>query len=79
MLVLHGADDPFVPQPGALAFQEEMRRAHVDWQMVVYGGAVHSFTNPDAGHDPSKGAAYNEKADKRSWQAMKTFFHEVFG
>jgi len=56
-----------------------MREAHVDWQMIIYGGAVHSFTNPDAGHDPSTGAAYNEKADKRSWQAMKTFFHEVFG
>jgi dienelactone hydrolase len=78
VLVLHGADDPFVPQPEVLAFQEEMRKAHVDWQMVVYGGAVHSFTNPDAGLDPSTGAAYNEKADKRSWQAMKTFFQEVF-
>jgi len=79
VLVLHGADDPFVPPPEALAFQEEMRKAHVDWQMIVYGGAVHSFTNPDVGHDPSTGAAYNEKADQRSWQAMKTFFHEVFG
>ena len=79
VLVLHGADDPFVPPPEVLAFQEEMRKAHVDWQMIVYGGAVHSFTNPDAGHDSSTGAAYNEKADKRSWQAMKTFFDEVFG
>jgi hypothetical protein len=48
-----------------------MRNAGVDWQMVSYGGAVHSFTNPDAGSDPSKGAAYNEKADRRSWEAMK--------
>lgn len=79
VLVLHGADDPFVPPPEVLAFQEEMRKAHVDWQMIVYGGAVHSFTNPNAGHDPSVGAAYNEKADKRSWQAMKTFLQEVFG
>ena len=78
VLVLHGADDPIVPQAEVLGFQEEMREAHVDWQMIIYGGAVHSFTNPDAGHDPSTGAAYNEKADKRSWQAMKTFFHEVF-
>jgi len=78
VLVLHGANDPIVPQAEVLGFQEEMREAHVDWQMIIYGGAVHSFTNPDAGHDPSTGAAYNEKADKRSWQAMKTFFHEVF-
>jgi len=78
VLVLHGADDPIVPSPEVLAFQDEMRKAHVDWQMIIYGGAVHSFTNPGAGHEPSTGAAYNEKADKRSWQAMKTFFQEVF-
>jgi dienelactone hydrolase len=50
----------------------------VDWQLVVYSGAVHAFTNPDAGTDNSKGAAYNEKADKRSWEAMKLFFAEIF-
>ena len=54
-----------------------MRRAGVDWQFVAYGGAVHSFTNPDAGNDNSKGAAYNEKADRRSWEAMKAFFAET--
>jgi len=64
VLVLHGADDPIVPQAEVLGFQEEMREARVDWQMVVYGGAVHSFTNPDAGHDPSTGGAYNERAGK---------------
>lgn len=78
VVVLHGADDPNVPPGQVLAFQDEMRKAKVDWQMVIYGGAVHSFTNPDAGYDPSKGAAYNEKADKRSWEAMKLFFAEIF-
>ena len=47
--------------------------------MVSYGGAVHSFTNPASGNDPSKGVAYNEKADRRSWEAMKVFFSEIFG
>lgn len=46
---------------------------------MSYGGAVHSFTLWDAGNDNSKGAAYNEKADKRSWEAMKSFFAELFG
>jgi dienelactone hydrolase len=55
-----------------------MRKGGVDWQMVAYGGAVHSFTNPDAGIDPAKGAAYNERADKRSWEAMKAFLAEIF-
>jgi dienelactone hydrolase len=62
-----------------MAFQDEMRKAGVDWYFVSYGGAVHSFTNPDSGNDPSKGAAYNGKADKRSWEAMKGFFAEIFG
>jgi dienelactone hydrolase len=55
-----------------------MRDAKVDWQLVAYGGAVHSFTDWNAGNDNSKGAAYNEKADKRSWEAMKVFFGEIF-
>ena len=78
VLVLHGADDPAVLPDQVMAFQDEMRKAGVDWQMVSYGGAVHSFTNPEAGNDPSKGAAYNEKADRRSWEAMKMFFVEIF-
>jgi len=78
VLVLHGADDPVVPTDQVLAFQDEMRKAKVDWQMVFYGGAVHGFTMPESGTDHSKIAAYNEKADKRSWEAMKAFFSEVF-
>jgi dienelactone hydrolase len=78
VLVLHGADDPNVPKEEIAAFQEEMRKAKVDWQMVYYGGAVHSFTNPDAGNDPSKGVAYNEKAERRSWETMATFLEELF-
>src|SRR5574341_2046066 len=68
ILVLHGADDKFISPDEISAFQEEMRKANVDWQMIFYGGAVHSFTVPEAGTDPSKGMAYNEKADERSWE-----------
>lgn len=78
VLALHGADDPFVKADEVAAFQDEMRKANVDWQFTSYGGAVHSFTNRAAGNDNSKGAAYNEKADKRSWEAMKVFFAEIF-
>ena len=78
VLVCHGADDPFVPRKDVEAFEDEMTRGHVDWQLVVYSDAVHSFTNPDAGSDKSRGSAYNAKADHRSWQAMKDFFAEVF-
>jgi dienelactone hydrolase len=78
VLVLHGADDPLVPVKDIAALQEELRKAGADWQMVFYGGAVHSFSNPQSGSDPGKGVAYNEKADRRSWAAMKTFFDEIF-
>lgn len=77
ILVCHGADDPFVPEKDIDAFKTEMNSAKVDWQMDIYSGAVHSFTDPRAGNDNSRGAAYNEKADKRSWAAMKSFFMET--
>ncbi|MDI9311839.1 MAG: dienelactone hydrolase family protein [Limnohabitans sp.] len=77
VLVLHGADDFFVSETDIKAFQDEMRKANADWQMVYYADAVHAFTHKDAGNDKSKGAAYNEKAAKRSWQAMKVFFEEI--
>lgn len=78
VLALHGADDPYVKEQEVLAFEDEMRKGGVDWQLNIYSGAVHGFTNPDNGNDNSKGAAYNEKADKRSWEAMKLFFAEIF-
>lgn len=78
LLICHGADDPFVPAQDIEAFKAELNAAKVDWQMDIYSGAVHSFTQPMAGNDNSRGAAYNAKADKRSWAAMKTFFDEVF-
>ena len=78
VLVLHGADDFYVPETEIKAFQEEMKTSKADWQMVYYANAVHAFTHKDAGSDNSKGAAYNEKAAKRSWKAMQTFFDEIF-
>ena len=78
VLVLHGGDDPHVPVKDVEAFENEMRAGGVDWQLVVYGGAVHGFSNPGSGSDKSRGAAYDEKADRRSWEAMKAFFAEIF-
>jgi dienelactone hydrolase len=78
VLALHGADDPYVPAKEVSAFEDEMRTSNADWQLNIYANAVHAFTHIDAGTDNSKGAAYNEKADKRSWEAMKIFFDELF-
>lgn len=79
VLVETGADDPIVNMKQVNAFIEEMRKTNVDWQLHMYGGAVHSFTVPEAGNDPSTGMAYNERADKRSWQEMKVFLKQTFG
>lgn len=78
VLVCHGADDPYEKPADLAAFESELRDARVDWQLIEYGGAVHSFTQPNAGNDNSKGAAYNEKADQRSWAALQQFFAEIF-
>ena len=64
-------------QPEVAAFMDEMRAAKLDWQIVQYSGAVHSFTDPRSGTDNSKGAAYNADADRRSWRAMRDFFEET--
>jgi len=77
VLACHGGDDPFVPAKDLAAFEDELRAANVDWQLIKYGGAVHSFTQPLANDNPP-GAKYNERADKRSWQDMKQFFAEIF-
>ena len=78
VLVCHGADDPYEKPADLAAFEDEMRQANVDWTLIKYGGAVHSFTQPMAGNDNSKGAAYNERADRRSWAAMKMFLAGIF-
>lgn len=78
ILCFHGALDPHVKPAEVDAFQEEMKNAEADWQFVTYGGAVHAFTQKEAGDDISKGAAYNAKADKRSWAAMQQFLADIF-
>lgn len=78
LLVCHGSVDPYVKAEAVAGFLDEMEAAHVDYQLIRYAGAVHAFTQKGAGNDPSQGAAYNESADRRSWQHMKDFFAEIF-
>ncbi len=79
VLVMHGADDPNVPPSEVDAFKEEMKTARVPLIFVAYPGAVHSFTNPKAGNDNSKGAAYNAEADKKSWAEFQAFLKRTLG
>ncbi len=77
VLALAGADDPYVPAAEVAAFQEEMKGAGgIDWQLVSFGNAVHSFTDPDA-NMPGQ-AMYNPKVTKRAYEMMNNFFTEAF-
>jgi dienelactone hydrolase len=77
VLVLHGADDKFESPEQIAGFQQEMRDAHVDWQFLAFGGAVHCFAIPTAdGSTP--GCKYDERAAKRGLKQMHMFFDEAF-
>ncbi len=78
VLVCTGADDPMIPPEQVTAFEDEMRAAGADWQVVRYGGTMHSFTNPEADGSISPAILYNKQADHRSWSAMRNFFEEAF-
>jgi dienelactone hydrolase len=77
VLVAHGRDDGFIPADRIVAFQEGLDRAKADWEMTIYSGTRHSFTNPGADKHGMDGLAYNETADKRSWAAMLRLFDET--
>ena len=79
VLVCIGAEDPLIPPEQRAAFEVEMRASAVDWRMNLYGGAAHSFTNPDADKLGRAGIAYHAPTDARSWRAMLDLFDERFG
>lgn len=76
VLVLHGAEDPYVPQEDVRAFVAAMRGTGVDWQLVQFGGTVHSFTDPTA--DTAGKAAYQPRSARRAYRYMRDLFGEVF-
>lgn len=76
ILVCHGALDPHVPILQVNAFIEEMKSAKADWQMEIYGGALHGFTHEGPSTIP--GVAYDAQADLRSTLTLRNFLAEVF-
>ena len=77
ILVCHGALDPHVPMAQVSAFAEEMNSAVADWQLILYGGAMHGFTHEGGPHGP--GVAYHAESDTRSSRALEQFLVELFG
>lgn len=78
LLVCNGAEDPLIKKEALDALVSELRRDKVDWQLIQYGNAAHSFTNPEADRRNMPGLAYHKGAEARSWAAMRHLFDEVF-
>lgn len=76
VLALHGNDDPMAPVAAVNALEQELTAAGVDWQIHIYGGTMHAFTNPGA-NDPDFGTVYSAVADRRSWAATTAFLAEI--
>jgi dienelactone hydrolase len=80
MLVCIGADDPFIPATQRAEFESEMRNTNTDWQMNVYGGTVHSFTNNEASkRNMPEAIRYNPEADARAWASALDLFARALG
>jgi dienelactone hydrolase len=77
ILACHGAADPHVPPADVAAFAEEMNHAEADWQLVMYGGALHGFTHKHAVPGATPGVAYDRLADERSFEAARAFLAEA--
>jgi dienelactone hydrolase len=78
ILVCIGADDPSIPLAHRSAFEAEMRAAGASWRMELYGGVVHSFTNPRADRmDRPDFARYDAEADRISWASMQDLFEQT--
>jgi dienelactone hydrolase len=78
ILVCHGAADRFIPEDVIEKFRHVLDQTEVDWMMVYYAGARHSFTDPDADKHGVDGMKYQKKADERSWDEMREFYKEIF-
>jgi dienelactone hydrolase len=80
VLVLTGADDPLAPPDQVLGFADEMRSAKVrDWQIEIFGNALHGFTNPSADGSIMRAALHDPRADRRAWASTRRLLEEVFG
>jgi dienelactone hydrolase len=78
ILANHGSADSFVPPERVQALEQSLDAAGADWELAIYGGAHHGFTNPDAAKYGIENMQYNAEADRRSWALMQTFFDEIF-
>jgi len=78
LLICHGWDDPLGKPETVVALGQELTDSGADWQIHAYGHAGHAFTDRSMKGSTTPGVAYEERADRRSWQAMQNFMAELF-
>jgi dienelactone hydrolase len=78
VLICHGAEDPFIKEETLQAVRKAFEVGGLDYQMIYYANAEHSFTVPGIDKVGVKGLAYDPGADARSWQHMRMLFAEAF-
>lgn len=78
LLLLHGNADPFIEKAHVANFKARLTELNADWEMVEYGGVLHSFTNPAADQHGMPALKYDASADQRSWGRLQQFFAEIF-
>ena len=78
ILICHGAADPFTKPEALQTYLAAMNASGLNWEIILYGNAKHSFTNPGADKYGMAALAYNPTTDRRSWENMKQFFNEIF-
>lgn len=78
LLVAHGWNDPLCPPDATVGLAKELTDAGVDWQIVSYGHTGHAFTADNMPLDAAKTFGFQPDTNRRSWQAMKDFFSEIF-
>jgi dienelactone hydrolase len=78
ILMMVGDRDPVVPPAHRAAFAAEMDEKGADWQLHVFGGVGHTFTNPAIDALGRSGFGYNAKAERRAWAMAMSLINEVF-
>ncbi len=81
IVVFHGGDDPFVPKEQFDKFKKIMQDTDANYELVVYPGVQHSFTNPAADEYGKKfelPLVYDADADKKSWEQTQAFLKRIF-
>jgi len=81
ILILNGADDPFVKKEQYATLRHDLDAAKVDYRVVEYPGAVHAFTNPEAtelGKKFNLPLRYDAKVNEEAKGEASKFFDVVF-